>query len=181
MPVETMELFFALLALSLATVVVFGALGLVFAREATMDVLRQTQSVWLELAAAVALVTTLGSLYMSEIAGYAPCRLCWVQRFFMYPAALLLVVAVATKQRALAMLAVVLAVIGLPVAIFHRVEQAVGGFGEALCDPNNPCSGIWVEVFGFMTIPTMAAIGFAGIIFFGGLSLRAGSLARTVV
>jgi hypothetical protein len=43
------------------------------------------------LAASVAIVATLGSLFMSEIAGFIPCRLCWVQRGFMYPLALVFV------------------------------------------------------------------------------------------
>lgn len=33
----------------------------------------------------VACVATLGSLYLSEILGYEPCKLCWFQRILMYP------------------------------------------------------------------------------------------------
>ena len=32
------------------------------------------------------------------------------------------------------------------------------------CDPNNPCTLIWVERFGYLTIPTMALSAFALII-----------------
>ncbi|NLD78170.1 MAG: hypothetical protein GX643_16055, partial [Acidimicrobiales bacterium] len=32
------------------------------------------------------------------------------------------------------------------------------------CDPMNPCSIIWFERFGYLTIPTMALSGFAAII-----------------
>lgn len=38
----------------------------------------------LHLALGVALVATLGSLYLSEIANFPPCRLCWYQRIAMY-------------------------------------------------------------------------------------------------
>src|SRR4051794_3718163 len=37
------------------------------------------------LAFAVALVCTLGSLYLSEVAHFVPCKLCWYQRIAMYP------------------------------------------------------------------------------------------------
>ncbi len=117
----------------------------------------------LEMAAAVAVTATIGSLYLSEGAGYDPCRLCWIQRGFMYPAAVLLVVAVIVRARWAALGAGALAAIGLPVALFHRLDQAVGGFG-AVCELANPCSSRWLDHFGFMTIPTMAASGFVAIV-----------------
>ena len=33
-----------------------------------------------------------------------------------------------------------------------------------MCEIANPCSYIWFEHFGFITIPTLAGIGFVGII-----------------
>ena len=41
----------------------------------------------------LALAATLGSLFYSEIAGFEPCKLCWLQRIFMYPQAVLLGIA----------------------------------------------------------------------------------------
>ena len=41
----------------------------------------------------VALVTTLGSLYYSEIAHFDPCQLCWYQRIAIYPMSVILLVA----------------------------------------------------------------------------------------
>lgn len=81
----------------------------------------------------------------------------------MYPAALLLIVAVVTRRRAPTIVAGGLAALGLPVSLFHRYEQAAGEVG-GLCDLANPCSTRWVEHFGFVTIPTMAAVGFVGVL-----------------
>src|SRR5438105_12420473 len=47
----------------------------------------------LGLAAAVAVVATVGSLWLSEGAHFQPCRLCWYQRIAMYPLAVVLVIA----------------------------------------------------------------------------------------
>lgn len=47
----------------------------------------------LHLAWLVAIIATGGSLYMSEILLWEPCKLCWVQRIFMYPLVLLLGIA----------------------------------------------------------------------------------------
>jgi len=33
--------------------------------------------------------------------------------------------------------------------------------GGTSCDPANPCAFIWVERFGYLTIPTMALSAFA--------------------
>ena len=40
------------------------------------------------LVSVVALTATFGSLFLSEIADFVPCELCWFQRIFMYPLAI---------------------------------------------------------------------------------------------
>ncbi len=161
MPVETVTLFLALLTVALAAGL--GLLGLAAATGRPAIVIHTARASALELAALVAVVSTAGSLYLSEGAGFVPCRLCWVQRGFMYPAAVLLVLAVVTRRRVAAVVAGGLALVGLAVAVFHRYEQASGSTGN-LCDPAVPCSARWVEHFGLITIPTMAAVGFLGVV-----------------
>ena len=50
------------------------------------------------LAFIIALTATLGSLFFSEIASLTPCKLCWFQRIFMYPQALILALAIYFKD-----------------------------------------------------------------------------------
>jgi disulfide bond formation protein DsbB len=57
----------------------------------------------------VSLVATLGSLYFSEIRGYTPCTLCWVQRGFMYPLVIIIGVAYVQKNVRIAVFATVFA------------------------------------------------------------------------
>ncbi len=161
MPVahETATLFFALLALLLGLSVLAIGVLMVVDRRDQIGVLGIIRPLALEGAALVAVTCTVGSLYLSEVAGFLPCRLCWIQRGFMYPAAVLLVLALITKRAVLRLVAAALAVIGLAVSIFHRYEQAYGGIGD-FCEADNPCSLRWVNEFGFPTIPTMAGIGF---------------------
>ena len=162
---ETATLFFALLAGALGVLLVALAVAAVADRGNRLGLVSSVRSISLEAAAAVALACTAGSLYLSEVAGFVPCRLCWVQRAFMYPAALLLVAALATKNRLFSTIAAILAALGLPVSLFHRYEQAVGELG-GVCDASNPCSSRWINHFGFITIPTMAAVGFFAILVF---------------
>lgn len=152
-----MTLFLALLAIvALVTTI---AVAVSYALGDPFGIWAAIRPLAVEFAAAVAVTATAGSLYLSEVAHYTPCRQCWIQRGFMYPAAVLLVVALATKRKIFQLIAAGLAVPGLAVAAFHRYEQEFGSVGD-FCAADNPCSLRFVDEFGFITIPTMAGIGF---------------------
>ncbi len=123
-------------------------------------------------AAVVATVSTLGSLYLSEVEGFVPCLLCWIQRGFMYPLAVLLLVASFRPIRWASPAALVLAGLGSLVAVYHYGEQRgwVGGT-EQFCDASAPCTFVWVEQFGFMSIPFMAFSGFLLVVLLAGLKM----------
>lgn len=163
----TVTLFFALLAVAsfafvgAATVLLVGsrrsqAIEAVRARLAA-DLRRQA----LGFAAFVAAIATLGSLYLSEVAGFPPCTWCWVQRGFMYPLAVVLAVTAWTGRPAVRMPARAWALAGAAASMWHIALERVPSLeGAGLCDPTNPCSLRWVEHLGFVTIPVMALAAF---------------------
>ncbi len=114
----------------------------------------------LALAFAVAAVSMLGSLYFSEIAHFLPCRLCWYQRICMYPLVPMLGIAAWRHDMAVRPYAAVLAVIGVPISSYHVLLEHFPSLESSACDPDNPCSLIWVRRFGYVTIPVMALSGF---------------------
>jgi disulfide bond formation protein DsbB len=121
----------------------------------------------LGLAWVVAAVCTSGSLWFSEVAGFQPCRLCWVQRGFMYPLVLVLgvaAIAARTGRDRLAhgarLLAGTGAVLGAVVATYHVLLERFPSLETGACDPAMPCSLVWFERFGFVTLPYMALSGF---------------------
>jgi hypothetical protein len=116
----------------------------------------------LPLATAIALVATAGSLYLSEVAGYVPCLLCWYQRIAMYPLVIVVGVAAWRRDAQVWRTAVPIATIGAAVSVWHLAIERNPGLGGA-CDPQAPCSLLWVNEFGFLTLPTMALIGFVAI------------------
>lgn len=116
-----------------------------------------------KLAALVATAATLGSLYFSERAGFVPCELCWYQRIAMYPLALMLVIAAIRGDRDVGAYAIPMAAVGLVIAGYH-IQVQLFPDQASFCDVTNPCSGRWVEAFGWMTIPQMAALSFALVI-----------------
>jgi len=116
----------------------------------------------LPLAAAIATTATAGSLLLSEVAGYLPCTLCWYQRIAMYPLVVILGVAIARGDREVWRTVLPLTAIGAAVAAWHIVIENNPAWGGP-CDDAAPCTIIWVEEFGFRTLPTMALIAFAAV------------------
>ena len=130
------------------------------ARERLAPVRRVLGDSGLVLATLVALITVTGSLYLSEVAHFEPCRLCWIQRGFMYP--LLPVLAVAAWRDAVAVRRFVLpwAALGACVSAWH-IYIEIHPEAEVACDPENPCSIVWIREWGYVTIPVMALSAFA--------------------
>jgi disulfide bond formation protein DsbB len=115
-----------------------------------------------ELAAAIAVVATLGSLFMSEIAGFIPCLLCWVQRGIMYPLAVALVLN--RRLRIPSLWLSIWASVGAVISVYHYAEEHIPALARSsFCGPEIPCSLIWFERFGFVTLPFMAFCGFAAV------------------
>jgi disulfide bond formation protein DsbB len=108
-----------------------------------------------ELALSVAGVTMAGSLYLSEVAHFTPCVLCWYQRIALYPLVVLFTVA-ALRRDDVVPYALVLTGVGGAISIYHMLVERIPSLGSSTCDPSNPCSLIWTERFGYLTIPTMA-------------------------
>ncbi len=109
----------------------------------------------------VALTSMVGSLIYSEGYGFTPCKLCWYQRIAMYSLAVILLVGALRRDRMVRLYGLPLSLIGLGISIWHiLVQNVVGLSGGFACDPVNPCSAKWVNAFGFVSIPVMAAAGF---------------------
>lgn len=112
----------------------------------------------------IAAVATAGSLTFSEVYHYTPCELCWVQRIAMYPLALLLGIAAVRRDLDVRRYALPLSIGGALVSVWHVLVQRVPAMASTTsCEATAPCTGIWVEALGVLTIPTMAGIGFIAI------------------
>jgi len=149
------------LAIVTALVLALGgrlSAALARARTSAVDAVRP---VALPLAAIVAIVATVGSLWFSEGANFLPCKLCWYQRIAMYPMAVLLPIAVVRRDDArIRPYAWTLAGIGAVISTYHYLVERFPSLESSSCDPTNPCSLVWVWRFHFISIPFMAGSAF---------------------
>jgi disulfide bond formation protein DsbB len=121
---------------------------------------------WLILLGCWVLATgaSLGSLFFSEIMELAPCSLCWYQRTFMFPLAIVLFVGVLTADGRCTRYALPLAIGGGLFALYHVLLQ-VGILSEsaAPCQQGVSCTEVEFELLGFASIPVLALVAFSAI------------------
>jgi disulfide bond formation protein DsbB len=163
-----MSVFFALLALACWCAVAAIAI-LAAAHRARPDsgpalLFEDLSRVALWLAFVVALVTTLGSLYYSEVAHFVPCKLCWYQRIAMYPLSVILLVGALRRDRRVWWYVVPQAVVGAGFALYHTQLQAYPGQGSSFCTISEPCTVRYVWEFGFVSLPFMALSAFVAVV-----------------
>lgn len=118
----------------------------------------------LRIAWVIALAATIGSLYFSEVAGYAPCILCWYQRITMYPLVVFLLVAIVRKDQNIAAYVLPFTIIGGLISVYHNLlYYNVLEESEASCRFGVSCTTKFIEWFGFVTIPLLSLLAFAAI------------------
>lgn len=109
----------------------------------------------------MALIATTGSLYFSEVMKFPPCTLCWYQRICLYPLVVIFGAALLTDDHRHWKYSAPLILLGGIIAFYHNLLY----FGivpqEIIpCTGTVSCSSKQLELFGFITIPMLALMGF---------------------
>jgi disulfide bond formation protein DsbB len=128
-----------------------------------------SQALWPPLfgAFAIALISSLAVLFVGEIMGQVPCNLCWFQRAFMFPLAVVLGLAALRSDAGAWPYGVALAACGWLIAGFHTLVYA-GIVPERIqpCTASGPsCSGSDMTVLGRLPLPALSLVAFSAIIF----------------
>ena len=119
----------------------------------------------------VAAIATGGSLFLSDVAGFVPCEMCWYQRICMYPLSLLTLFAAYHRDYRLARYLLPFPIIGACVSIYHLLIENKVVATPAACQIGAGCAVKWIDYFGYMTIPTLAFTAFALLTMFLGLAV----------
>ena len=132
-----------------------------------MDKQQEYNKDWLLIFSAwlIAAVSTLGSLFFSEVMELIPCELCWYQRIFLFPLAIILLTGLFPLDKKVVNYALPLAIIGLLFTVYHSL-LFFGVIPENLqpCSQGVSCTDDNMELFGFLPIPLLALIAFLMII-----------------
>ena len=109
----------------------------------------------------VALISTLTSLYFSEILKLVPCVLCWYQRIAMYPLIILVAVSIVRKNKDVVWYVLPLSLTGWLIAIYHNLlYYKILPESIAPCQAGISCTTQQLLLFGWFTIPLGAFIAF---------------------
>jgi disulfide bond formation protein DsbB len=99
------------------------------------------------------------SLFYSEIVGFPPCELCWIQRIFLYPQLILFSMELYKKDHSIIDFSMVFAIFGSIVSIYHIFVEAGLTSGPSCIDPSRggvSCAIRYIYEFGYITMPVMA-------------------------
>ncbi|WP_423409550.1 disulfide oxidoreductase [Heyndrickxia sp. MSNUG] len=125
------------------------------------QVKKDSRETFLFAAWATSILAIFGSLYFSEIRQYEPCLLCWYQRILMYPFALILGIAVVKKDYRITLYTMAMSAVGAMISIYHYSLQKVPFMADnAVTCGRVPCTGQYINWFGFITIPFLALSAF---------------------
>ncbi|MGP4073750.1 disulfide oxidoreductase [Piscibacillus sp. B03] len=111
----------------------------------------------------ISLVASLGSLYFSEVMGYIPCELCWYQRILMYPLVFLLGIAFIKGDKGIKVYVLPFVFLGLILSAYHYITQRISVNKLTSCFIGGNCNNMYIDVFGFITIPFLSFIAFTSL------------------
>jgi disulfide bond formation protein DsbB len=115
-------------------------------------------SIWL--AFTICAASLAGSLFYSGLVGFPPCELCWWQRIFLYPQAILLAIAYFTDDEHIHKYCIALSSFGFVIAAYN-VWLQFGGTSLGPCSATAvSCSLRYFLEFGYVTLPTMSITAF---------------------
>ena len=109
----------------------------------------------------IASISMLGSLFFSDVMGFAPCVLCWYQRICIYPLVLIFGVGLFSLDAGVVKYSLPLAVAGWFIALYHTLLYG-GVIPKSIqpCSEGVPCTEKYIELFGFLSIPLMSLLAF---------------------
>lgn len=107
------------------------------------------------------IIAMVGSLFFSERMGFIPCTLCWYQRILMYPLVIFLGIAFYRNDRYVYKYILPMSILGMLISSYHYALQKIPALDQfSACTSGVPCSGQYINWFGFVTIPFLALIAF---------------------
>jgi len=131
---------------------------------------RELKGVVVQFGMWVALIVTVSASAIaftySDVLGFVPCGLCWLQRVFLFSQPFLIGTALYTKDALMPTYGIVLSTVGLVIGLYQHYLQ-MGGSEFVKCPvagDGADCAERILFEFGFVTYPLLSAMLFAFLI-----------------
>lgn len=109
----------------------------------------------------LAAISTLGSLFFSEVMRFPPCILCWYQRISMYPLVVIFLMGLFPFDSKVVRFSFPLVFIGWVIAVYHNLlYYNILPESAAPCVLGISCTTVQIQWLGFITIPFLALTSF---------------------
>lgn len=182
MDINRYSIILSILTLLLGAATLLSIIGYFFAPKIREKIMTLSYTTLLKLIGIFSTIATLGALTYQYVYATPVCVLCWWQRIFMFPLDIIILVTLWTKTKTNHFIIGLMAVIGLPISAYHyygHYQKYVAGNPFLLPCSTNPlesaCSNSPIVTFGFITIPFMALIVFAALLWLAYLAYRKSS------
>jgi len=110
----------------------------------------------------LACISMMGSLFFSEVMEFPPCVLCWYQRIAMYPLVLIFLVGAYQPTKYTISFSLPLVTIGWIMALYHNLLHfEIIPESASPCLEGVSCSTVFIDWFGFVTIPMLSFVSFS--------------------
>jgi len=107
-------------------------------------------------------IATLGSLFFSEIMKFPPCDLCWYQRIFIYPLAIIIPIGLFPFDKKVIKFSLPLVIMGWSIALYQNLLY-YGIIPKSIkpCSQGVSCTEEYINIFGIFSIPMLSLMAFS--------------------
>ena len=123
----------------------------------------------------ISVASIFGSLFFSEVMKFPPCNLCWYQRIFIYPVALIVLAGLFTDSKDTNKFVTPFAIMGLVFSIYHNLVYYKLIQVIVPCTETAPCTAEQLNYLGFITIPLLSLVAFLTLLVLNLMALRTDS------
>lgn len=111
----------------------------------------------------ISLASIFGSLFFSEVMKFPPCNLCWYQRIFIYPVALIVLSGLYFGSKDTNKFLTPFISIGFIFSVYHNLVYYKFIQVIVPCTESAPCTAQQLNYLGFITIPLLSLIAFTAL------------------
>ncbi len=125
-------------------------------------------------ALSIVAASIVGSLFYSQVAGFAACFLCWLIRFLIYPQIVLLGIYLYRPHHRLLTISFVMSVFAAVVSAYQVSLQSGGAaiINCGLIQSLGSCETKYFEIFGYITIASMSLLSTVALAVCEGVALH---------